>query len=92
VIAGHVHQMLRFALDGVIYVSAPSSGGHLRSSRAYEDGWFFGYVLAEVRGENIELQVRELGSPHGEGRTTKLADWGMAGLVKRNQPEPAPAK
>src|ERR1017187_3832240 len=83
VIAGHVHQMLHLALDGVTYVSMPSSGGHLRLSGAYEDGWFFGHALAEVHGGSIDFQIQELGSPHGEGRTTKLTDWGMAGLVKR---------
>ena len=91
VIAGHVHQMLHLELDGVTYVSMASSGGHLRLSRAYRDGWFFGHALVEVRGGSAEFAVRELGPPHGEGRTTKLADWGMAGLVKRDG-EPAPMK
>jgi len=92
VIAGHLHQMLRAALEGVTYISAPSSGGHLRLSRAYADGWFFGYALAEVRGDSVEFQIKELGPPYGEGRVSKLADWGVTGLLKRTQPEPAPAK
>jgi len=91
VIAGHLHQMLHLELEGVTYISMVSSGGHLRLSRAYADGWFFGHALAEVRGGSMELSIRELGSPHGEGRTTKLTDWGMAGLVKRDR-ESAPAK
>jgi len=60
--------------------------------RAYADGWFFGYALVEVHGRSVDVQIKELGSPYGEGRITKLTDWGMAGLVKRDQPEPAPAK
>lgn len=92
VIAGHIHQMLRLTLEGVTYISAPSSGGHLRASHAYEDGWFFGYLLAEVHGDAVEFQIRELGPPHGEGRTSKLADWGITGLVQRPQPERAPAR
>ena len=44
VIAGHVHEMLHFTLEGIEYVSMVSSGGHLRASGKYEDGWFFGYA------------------------------------------------
>jgi 3',5'-cyclic-AMP phosphodiesterase len=82
VIAGHIHQMLHLQLEGVTYVSMVSSGGHLRLSQAYDQGWFFGHALLEVHGKSVDFQVRELGSPHGEGRVTKLADWGMTGLVK----------
>ena len=92
VVAGHVHQMLHFELEGVTYVSMPSSGGHLRLSGAYEDGWFFGHALVEVHAKNIDFQIRETGAPRGEGRITKLTDWGMAGLVNRDQPKSAPAK
>jgi predicted phosphodiesterase len=76
VVAGHVHQMMHFELEGVTYISMASSGGHLRLSGKYEDGWFFGHAV---------IQIKETGPPHGEGRTTRLADWGMAGLA-------APAK
>src|SRR5208283_3573434 len=41
IIAGHVHQMLHFELEGVDYISIVSSGGHLRSTRSYDDGRFF---------------------------------------------------
>ena len=80
VIAGHVHQMLHVDLDGVTYVSLASTGGHLRVSKKYEDGWFFGYTLVEVNGTGVTFQIKELKPPHGEGRVTKLEDWGMAGL------------
>jgi 3',5'-cyclic-AMP phosphodiesterase len=83
VIAGHIHQMLHLELDGVTYVSLPSAGGHLRLSGAYEDGWFFGYTLVTAQGKNLEFQIKEVTSPRGQGRITKLADWGMAGLVKK---------
>jgi 3',5'-cyclic-AMP phosphodiesterase len=92
IIAGHIHQMLRLELEGVTYVSMASSGGHLRLSEAYEDGWFFGYGMVEVHGKSLDLQIRELGKPHGEGRVTNVGDWGMAGLIKRAQRESAPAK
>jgi Icc protein len=86
VIAGHIHQMLHLQLEGVTYVSMVSSGGHLRLSQAYSEGWFFAHALVEIHGKSIDFQVRELGEPHGEGRVTKLTDWGMAGLLKRDQP------
>jgi hypothetical protein len=84
VIAGHVHQMLRIELEGVTYVSMVSSGGHLRLSEAYPDGWFFGHALVEVHGPGITIQIVETGPPHGKSRITRLADWGMAGLLQRN--------
>jgi Icc protein len=92
VIAGHIHQMLRLELEGVTYVSLASSGGHLRLSGVYEDGWFFGHALVEVHGKSVDFQIRELSPPHGDGRITKLTYWGMAGLVKRDPRESAPAK
>jgi len=92
VVAGHVHQLLRLELEGVTYVSMPSSGGQLRLSGLYQDGWFFGHALVEVHANSIDFQIREAGPPHGRGRTTKLTDWGVAGLVSSDQRESAPAK
>jgi len=80
VIAGHVHQMLRFDLQGVTYLSMPSSGGHLRGSEEYADGWFFGHALVAVHGTDIDFQIEELKPPTGQGRVTKPMDWGMLGL------------
>ena len=82
VVTGHVHQLLRLELEGVTYVSMPSSGGQLRLSGLYQDGWFFGHALVEVHANSIDFQIRETGPPHGQGRMTKLTDWGVAGLVK----------
>jgi hypothetical protein len=81
VIAGHLHQMLRLRLQGVTYISMPSSGGHLRASQKYEDGWFFGHALVEVHGTDIDFKIEELKPPHGQGRVTKPIDWGMLGLA-----------
>lgn len=81
VIAGHLHQMLRLDLQGLTYISMPSSGGHLRASRKYEDGWFFGHALVVVHGTDIDFQIEELKPPHGQGRVTKAMDWGMLGLA-----------
>jgi predicted phosphodiesterase len=92
VVAGHVHQMLRFPLQGVTYLSMPSSGGHLRASREYADGWFFAHALVEVRGADIDFHIEELTPPHGQGRITSPMDWGMAGLVEKPKAEVRPAR
>jgi predicted phosphodiesterase len=84
VIAGHVHEMLHVDLDGVTYISMASAGGHLRATKKYEDGWFFGYALVDVSGADARFQIKELKPPKGQGRVTGLDDWGTAGLVKRS--------
>ena len=81
VIAGHVHEMLHIDLDGIRYISMPSAGGHLRGTKKYEDGWFFGYAVVEVNGRVTRIQIKELGAPFGRGRVTTADDWDAAGLV-----------
>ena len=76
VIAGHLHQMLEVELEGVTYLSMASSGGHLRGSERYEDGWFFGYAVATVRGNEVGFQIKELG---GQRRVSELKDWRKIG-------------
>ena len=80
VIAGHLHEMLSFDLEGVRYLSMASSGGHLRASKEYEDGWFFGHSLVVGKGRTVDLQIKELNAPFGKGRSTRPADWSSAGL------------
>jgi predicted phosphodiesterase len=70
VVAGHLHQMLEVELEGVTYLSMVSAGGHLRGSERYQDGWFFGYAVAEVRGNEVAIQIKELG-----GRVSAPKDW-----------------
>ena len=76
VIAGHLHEMLHFKLEGIEYISMPSSGGHLRGAEKYEDGWFFGYADVDVRKSTANFQIHQL-----HGHVTALRDWGPAGLV-----------
>ncbi len=83
VIAGHIHQMLHFKLDGVTYLCVASSGGHLRNDKAYEHGWFFQHSSVTVSGAEASFQIEELKAPFGEGRVTTVEDWGAAGLVGR---------
>lgn len=82
VIAGHVHQMLHMQLQGIDYISMPSAGGHLRATRRYEDGWFFGYAVVDVKAGEAQVRIHELGEPFGRSRTTELEDWGPAGLIR----------
>jgi predicted phosphodiesterase len=83
VIAGHVHEMLHFDLDGVTYLSVASSGGHLRGSKRYEDGWFFQHTLVTVRDNSVNFEIKELDPPFGRSRITHPADWGARGLLKK---------
>jgi len=83
VIAGHVHQILRFELEGITYLSMPSAGGHLRLSKAYQDGWFFGHARVTVTGRESDFAIEEAKAPHGQGRVSHPSDWGPAGLRKR---------
>lgn len=92
VIAGHVHQMLHIELEGVDYISMVSSGGHLRSTRAYDDGRFFGHAWVQVEGGKPSFEIHEAGSPFGQGRVTTLAEWGLRGLVQKHPAQSAPAK
>ena len=72
VIAGHVHEMMHASLDGVEYMSVPSAGGHLRASGKYEDGWFFGYIMATVNGADASFEVRELPPPLNKAIADKM--------------------
>lgn len=82
VIAGHLHQMLHFELDGITYLSMASAGGHLRDDRAYDKGWFFAHTLVTVRGDAAQFEIKELSAPFGKSRVTTAADWGVAGLAR----------
>jgi 3',5'-cyclic AMP phosphodiesterase CpdA len=80
-IAGHIHQMLHFTVGKISYVSLPSAGGHLRATKQYKDGWFFGHTLVHVHGSSVEMDIEETAAPFGKGRITHLNDWTGAGLA-----------
>jgi predicted phosphodiesterase len=81
VIAGHVHKLAHGEVDGVTYISMPSAGGHLRDTGKYEDGWFFGYAVADVTPQGVTIRFKQL-----DGPTTNLSDWGIAGLLRPSIP------
>jgi 3',5'-cyclic-AMP phosphodiesterase len=79
VIAGHIHEMLRFQVENVTYVSMPSAGGHLRSGKQYDKGWFFAHTLVSISGNSVSFEIKEAAPPYGQSRVSKLSDWGVAG-------------
>jgi Icc protein len=81
IVCGHLHEMLRFELGPVTYLSMASSGGHLRDPKTYENGWFFQHTLVTVRGASADFAIKELKPPFGQGRISGLKDWGMRNLV-----------
>ncbi len=83
VIAGHLHRMLHADLQGVTYLSMPSAGGHLRDSKRYEDGWFFGHTLVTVHDDTTHFDIKEAQPPIGQGRSSQPEDWGVAGIHMR---------
>lgn len=67
VVSGHGHQFVREVDDGVTYIEAPSSGGKLKG-RGFEQGWFYGWIGVTVKGAKVEISVKEIGAPFGQGR------------------------
>lgn len=78
VIAGHIHKLAHAEVDGIEYISMQSAGGHLRDTGKYDDGWFFGYDVAEVDGGAVRIRVKQI-----DGPSTDLSAWGIAGLIRR---------
>lgn len=58
VFSGHGHQYVRAALDGVNYIEVPSSGGKLKG-QGTDQGWFYGYMQATVKGPQVDLMVQK---------------------------------
>ncbi len=86
VIAGHIHQMLHFELEDVMYLSMASSGGHLRGTKEYKNGWFFQHTIVTVRDAAADFEIKEVGPPFGQSRVSKPTDWGPAGLNEARPP------
>jgi predicted phosphodiesterase len=81
VICGHLHEMLRFEVGPVTYLSMASSGGHLREPKTYEAGWFFQHTIVTVRGSSADFAIKELKAPFGQGRVSGLKDWSTKNLI-----------
>lgn len=90
VITGHLHKMVHADLDGITYLCMPSAGGHLRDTKRYEDGWFFGYTSVKAAGKRLTFLIQELSAPYGKGRGSTIDDWGAAGLLSTSSAQKAP--
>jgi hypothetical protein len=70
VISGHGHQYKRLEQDGIVYIEAGSSGGKLKGT-GFDSGWFFGQIFTRVKGSNVEMTVKEVDPPLGQGHLVK---------------------
>jgi Icc protein len=68
VLSGHVHQLSRHHLDGIEYIMAGSSGGHIdrgwKAGQGEAEGWFFQWMAANVDGTQITFTVHKLKLVH----------------------------
>jgi 3',5'-cyclic AMP phosphodiesterase CpdA len=70
VVSGHGHQFVRLVQDGIVYLEAGSSGGRLKG-KGFAQGWFFGQIYTQVKGSAVEMTVKEVDPPLGEGHKFK---------------------
>jgi len=70
VIGGHGHQYQHLEQDGIVYIEAGSSGGKLKGA-GFRGGWFFGQIFTRVKGSKVEMTVKEIDPPLGQGHLVK---------------------
>jgi 3',5'-cyclic AMP phosphodiesterase CpdA len=68
VVSGHGHQFVSMTRDGIDYLEAGSSGGRLKS-KGFEKGWFYQHAIVRVNGSRVDVIVKEIGPPFGQGRS-----------------------
>lgn len=78
VISGHGHQFVRLTQDGVLYLEAASAGGKLKG-QGFAKCWFFGQIFTEVKAGKVEMTVKEIDRPLGEGHKFNAEQWGENG-------------
>lgn len=81
VFSGHGHQFMRLEREGVVYIEVGSSGARFKGR--FSEGFFYQHILAQVKGTQARLTVKELDAPYGEGRSFDAADWGENGLAAK---------
>jgi predicted phosphodiesterase len=83
VISGHGHQLVRMVLDGIVYMEIGSSGATIArgisQGQGFKEGWFYHHVWARVKGSKVNLTVKEIDGPMGEGRVFRSEDWDANG-------------
>ena len=81
VVSGHSHKFARFEHGATTYLMAGSSGGHLRG-KGYAEGWFFHHLRATVSNGKVQMTIKEVDVPLGEGRSFGEQDWGSGPVMK----------
>ena len=82
IICGHAHQFIPLNRDGIVYAAVGSSGASIdrgtRVRQGFAQGWFYGHIQAQVKGDAVELTVAEAAAPFGQGRSVRMQDWDKA--------------
>lgn len=69
IVSGHGHLFLPMKRDGILYLEVGSSGAKLKGE-GFAQGWFYHYILAEVKGTDVRLTVKEL-----DGKSFQVEEW-----------------
>lgn len=92
IISGHGHTFVRMVREGIPYMEVGSSGGTmaraLEMGHSFAQGRFYHHVWGRVKGSKIELTVKELDGPPGQGRMFNANEWDENG-PKFNVDDPA---
>ncbi|HSB16767.1 MAG TPA: metallophosphoesterase [Bryobacteraceae bacterium] len=83
IISGHGHQFMRMERDGIGYVALGSSGAHFRRDltpdQGFEQGAFYHFAWVRVKGTKVQVTIKEIGGPAGQGRMFRAEDWDADG-------------
>jgi len=71
VVSGHTHFLLQMEREGVAYLQMGSSGARIQPD--FDKGAFYQFGWVEVRGGDVQVTVKELGPPLGQGRSVRLS-------------------
>jgi len=78
IVSGHGHQFIRMTRDGIAYMAVGSSGAKLKGE-GFAQGWFYHHVSGVVKGNEVQLTVKELRGATSKGRQFPAADWDERG-------------
>src|SRR5258708_3153008 len=70
VVSGLGHQYKRLEQGGIVYIEAGSSGGKLKGGEV-SGGGFLGPIFTRVLGSSVEMTVKEVDPPLGQGHLVK---------------------
>ncbi len=85
IVSGHGHQFMRMTRDGIDYIAVGSSGAKLKGE-GFAKGWFYHHLDGVVKGDKVELTVKEVDAPAGRGRRFRADQWDKSGPKFAVQP------